>query len=240
MSKKTRHGKVFSGHTVPYGTFSDVDQEISYAYYHYGYRNDSMMPELPCPQYYLKEWVDPEEELSKKELASALNEVLDSITPREKKVLCLRFGIGLGQDYTLDQVAVLFDVSGSRIRQIEAKALRKLKHPDRAEPLRQYLFNEYLTSQEKKREIESAQARWAKARDHAHSQEKVKNELNLALDKKKRDLWQEIKPIIGDVDWVAHMKAEKPEMYRDLLNLTKTIWGKDTQTIWQMFTKETA
>ena len=69
-------------------------------------------------------------------------EVLDSLTPREAKVLRMRFGIEMNTDHTLEEVGKQFDVTRERIRQIEAKALRKLRHPTRSEKLRSYLDSE--------------------------------------------------------------------------------------------------
>ncbi len=68
-------------------------------------------------------------------LQKAVNDVLSSLTPREAKVLRMRFGIEMNTDHTLEEVGKQFDVTRERIRQIEAKALRKLRHPSRAEKL---------------------------------------------------------------------------------------------------------
>ena len=75
-------------------------------------------------------------------LRDATHEVLDSLTPREAKVLRMRFGIEMNTDHTLEEVGKQFDVTRERIRQIEAKALRKLRHPSRSERLRSFLENE--------------------------------------------------------------------------------------------------
>jgi RNA polymerase primary sigma factor len=66
-------------------------------------------------------------------------EVLEGLTPREAKVLRMRFGIDMNTDHTLEEVGKQFDVTRERIRQIEAKALRKLRHPSRSERLRTFL-----------------------------------------------------------------------------------------------------
>jgi RNA polymerase primary sigma factor len=76
------------------------------------------------------------------DLRDAMREVLEQLNPREAKVLRMRFGIEMNTDYTLEEVGRQFDVTRERIRQIEAKALRKLRHPSRAELLRAYLDNE--------------------------------------------------------------------------------------------------
>jgi RNA polymerase primary sigma factor len=72
-------------------------------------------------------------------LKNATNEVLEGLTAREAKVLRMRFGIDMNTDHTLEEVGKQFDVTRERIRQIEAKALRKLRHPSRSEQLRSFL-----------------------------------------------------------------------------------------------------
>ncbi len=72
-------------------------------------------------------------------LKSVTNEILSSLTPREAKVLRMRFGIDMNSDHTLEEVGKQFDVTRERIRQIEAKALRKLRHPSRSDVLRSFL-----------------------------------------------------------------------------------------------------
>lgn len=72
-------------------------------------------------------------------LKAATSEVLEGLTPREAKVLRMRFGIDMNTDHTLEEVGKQFDVTRERIRQIEAKALRKLRHPSRSETLRSFL-----------------------------------------------------------------------------------------------------
>jgi len=67
--------------------------------------------------------------------------VLASLTPREERVLRMRFGIGMNADHTLEEVGQQFGVTRERIRQIEAKAIRKLKHPNRSRQLRSFLDN---------------------------------------------------------------------------------------------------
>ena len=75
-------------------------------------------------------------------LRDVCKEILDSLTPREAKVLRMRFGIEMNTDHTLEEVGKQFDVTRERIRQIEAKALRKLRHPSRSEKLRSFLEGE--------------------------------------------------------------------------------------------------
>jgi len=75
---------------------------------------------------------DAEDAVFITELKGIVTEILSTLTPREERVLRKRFGIGLAKDYTLKEVGTDFGVNRERIRQIEAKALRKLKHPSRS------------------------------------------------------------------------------------------------------------
>ena len=122
------------GRTIPYGTLVGASTELKNAYYSNGYLHDEDMPELPCVPLE-GEWVDPSEELGKKDVVRLIEAVLEEVSLRERKVLCLRFGIGLTQEYTPDEIGLVFGVSGTRIRQIEINALRYMKHPLRAEKL---------------------------------------------------------------------------------------------------------
>jgi RNA polymerase primary sigma factor len=72
-------------------------------------------------------------------LREQLNEVLRTLTPREEQVLHLRFGLEDGRQRTLEEVGQQFNITRERIRQIEAKALRKLRHPSHSKKLRDYL-----------------------------------------------------------------------------------------------------
>jgi len=76
-------------------------------------------------------------------LRETTHSVLAQLTPREEaKVLRMRFGIDMNTDHTLEEVGKQFDVTRERIRQIEAKALRKLRHPSRSEQLRSFLMDD--------------------------------------------------------------------------------------------------
>ena len=75
-------------------------------------------------------------------LSEATRNVLSGLTAREAKVLSMRFGIDMNTDHTLEEVGKQFDVTRERIRQIEAKALRKLRHPSRSENLRSFIDND--------------------------------------------------------------------------------------------------
>ena len=157
------YGKVFKGHTIPYGTLAGASEELRQAYYCNGYKEDSMLPELPCPPLEYLEYVDPEEELFKKEMVTVVAGVLDTLSPRAIRVLRMRFGIGLDSDYTLEEVGRTLDVTKERIRQIEAKGLRHLKYPSRVDILKE-LIGCYETTAEKANEAKRAQARWKEAR----------------------------------------------------------------------------
>ena len=85
--------------------------------------------------------VAPMEAAMQSGLRAVVNEMLDGLTPREAKVLRMRFGIDMSTDHTLEEVGRQFDVTRERIRQIEAKAVRKLKHPSRSDKLRAYVEN---------------------------------------------------------------------------------------------------
>jgi RNA polymerase primary sigma factor len=81
----------------------------------------------------------PAEAASYTLLKEQLNDVLKTLTPREEEVLRLRFGLDDGRTRTLEEVGEKFQITRERIRQIEAKALRKLRHPSRSKKLRAYL-----------------------------------------------------------------------------------------------------
>lgn len=82
---------------------------------------------------------DAEDAVSTVEIKKVVSEVLSTLNPREEYVLRKRFGIGLAKDYTLEEVGQEFCVTRDRIRQIEAKALRKLKHSSKSEKLLSFL-----------------------------------------------------------------------------------------------------
>ena len=81
----------------------------------------------------------PPDQVDRKLMREALGEVLDELTPREREVLELRFGLSAGRSRTLSEVGEIFSLTRERIRQIETKALAKLRHPSRAGKLRDYL-----------------------------------------------------------------------------------------------------
>jgi RNA polymerase primary sigma factor len=81
----------------------------------------------------------PSESVIKLNLKEQCGRVLHTLTPREEKVLRMRFGVGDGSEHTLEEVGKKFAVTRERIRQIEAKALRKLRHPSRSRKLKSFI-----------------------------------------------------------------------------------------------------
>lgn len=261
------YGKTFKGHTVPYGTLVGASYELRQAYYTLGYLRDEDLPESPCPPIEYQECVSPEEELFKKEMVGVVGEVLGSLTPREAKVLFVRFGIGLPQDYTLEEVGVMFGVTRERVRQIESKALRKLRHPSRSDVLRE-LIGIFKTPAEKKAEAESILALFEKERARVEKQRKaIRAERNVSSALKRREYdqqrrqfqkqameqamervrsedqrlrakWDEIEPMVADADWVKHLQTAKPEMYQELKDIVKDIWGYNANKVWEMYAKK--
>jgi RNA polymerase primary sigma factor len=83
--------------------------------------------------------VSPFKTLENNEASSRIEEVLSSLTEREEKIIRMRFGIGIGTEHTLEEVGKFFNLTRERIRQIEIKALKKLRHPARSKMLREYV-----------------------------------------------------------------------------------------------------
>ena len=231
--KRRQHGSTYKGHTIPYGTMVGTSKELRETYYYFGYKEDSMLPELPCPPEEDEPYIDPEEELYKVELAEYMQEMLDGLTPREAKVLRMRFGIQLDCDYTLEEVGSRFDVTRERIRQIEARAMRKMKHPFRSEILRQFYADEYYkTTEQKKREAEARQKQWQEeieSRQRMHYREKT-------MPPEQKALWQELRPALKDAPWVNELRINKPDMYQELKDLVGDLWGMCAKDIWKKYT----
>lgn len=122
-----QYGRIRRGNKIPYGVLVGASDELRNAYYTYGYRRDTDLP--PLPEFDPREApLTPEAVRLMQELQVVVEQLLATLLPREAKVLCMRFGIGLREDYTLETIGDMFDVQRERIRQIEAKALRKLKY----------------------------------------------------------------------------------------------------------------
>jgi len=255
--KPRAHGAIVKGHTIPYGTLVGASAELHKAYYYHGYKEDWMMPEIPCPPYEHRECHDPEEEVFKKELVERVEEVLDTLTPRAKKVVCLRYGIGLTDDYTLEEIGTRFDVTRERIRQIEMKAVRDLKHPARSIKFREML-GQHLASDKragKELQAQAAQVQWAKERNAAEARRKsgIETRVNAKLKEKQRqqeleemykedlrlrEKWEDVKPMVSDAAWVQHLKETQPEMYQELRNVVTYIWGYNADKVWEMYAEK--
>ncbi len=193
-------GRVLNTHTIPYGTFDAADVEVRTAYYGYGYRRDEDMPPLPQTEPD-GEVVDPEEALIKKEEQAYIKDLLDGLTSREAKVLRMRFGIELNYDMSLEEVGRTFDVSKERIRQIEAKALRKLKHPNRRlwavinpEKFAQQLFQDQNRLRKRMYEIEMIHQGWMW----------MQRQLNKGIIPTKRE---------NVTFWIEHIEETDPILY---------------------------
>jgi RNA polymerase sigma factor (sigma-70 family) len=236
LAKANRpYGKINKGQSIPYGTLVGASKELRETYYYYGYKEDSMFPELPCPPEE-EQYIDPDYEIYKKELAEQVKDMLDSLTPREAKVLRMRYGIELDCDYTLEEVGKRFAVTRERIRQIEARAMRKMFNPFRNSVLRSVWMPEqyYETTEDKRREIESRQREWQDARERQqriHYREKT-------MPPEQKSLWGELKPALEDAAWVRGLKISKPDMYQELKDLVGDLWGMSAKDIWKKYTKE--
>ncbi|HBL24166.1 MAG TPA: RNA polymerase sigma factor RpoD, partial [Deltaproteobacteria bacterium] len=86
-----------------------------------------------------KNILTPQDSAIYDDLVTNLNSILSTLSPREERVVRMRFGLGERQDHTLEEVGQVFEVTRERIRQIEAKALKKLRHPMRAKLLRSFV-----------------------------------------------------------------------------------------------------
>ena len=235
-----RRGKVTKGHTIPYGVLANASQALISAYYAYGYKEDSMLPELPCPPMEVEECIDPIEEVAKRQMVDVVQEVLEGLTPRETKILYVRFGIGLTQDYTLEEVGLMFDVTKERIRQIEVKALRKVKHPQRSEKLRE-VIGWYQTTAQKEAERLAEWARLDKERLKRREQAEAKSAYLQAKKlaenklKKAKNNWDEIEPMLADAPWIAQLEKDHPDMHQELKYMVGDIWGEHAKQVWDMY-----
>ena len=133
-----RYGRVRRGNILPYGTLATADQKLRSTYYYHGVRDDNDWPELPVWEPDV-EIVDPMDVIHKQEIALIVAILFEDMAPREVKVLRMRFGIGLSQEYTLEEIAEMWGVTRERIRQIEKKALRKFKNPYRIPIMQQMI-----------------------------------------------------------------------------------------------------
>lgn len=203
-AKNSRYGRVERGDTIPYGTLADASPELRKAYYCAGYRNDDDMPPLPCPPLEEEPYLCPEEELFKKELVAAVNDALNTMGPRISKVLRMRFGFDGSHEMTLEEVGYAFRVSRERIRQIEAKALRQLKHPSRSDALRAVLFPR------SREDVIIEQRRYE--REHRELTAKLAEAANAQHERTKKfdaEVYKET-----DVSWLDYVKRVDPELHK--------------------------
>lgn len=212
-SSGPRRGRVCKGHEIPYGTFTDGDEDsvLRKTYYYYGCRKDEDLPELPVDE--LEDVVvDPFTELHRKEVAAVLNAMLDTLGPREAKILRLRYGLDMGSERTLDEVGSYYGVSKERVRQIEAKALRKMKHPQRSDILLEaWLTPE--TTEDKRKKFEAQQ----KANREVF--ERQRQEL-LARTQKVQEQRELRRAGYESPAWAEHLAWTNPDLYNRLQRLT--------------------
>jgi len=119
--------------------------------------------ELACEDYVVKLAVDPLEKIEYDQRQKAVSQALNTLTPREEFILRAHFGIGRANDNTFEEIGNIFGVTRERIRQLEVKALRKLKHPLRSKKLRPFAEDEGKTYREICRDLEAART---SAREH--------------------------------------------------------------------------
>ena len=143
MTTRVAEMKKYNNWGVDMGGLSMTDppryRKINYVLNDKGVRTDLLDVVETVPLEYVNgvayDGPDAEDDLVAKELKSAVAEALTTLTPREERVLRMRFGIDTNTDLTLEEVGVEFRVTGNRIREIEAKAIRKLRHLSRSKKL---------------------------------------------------------------------------------------------------------
>ena len=164
--------------------------------------------------------LEVDDSLFDEERKAKIMEVVDSLTPRERKVLILRFGLDGCKEHTLEEIGPMFEVGKERIRQIEAKALRKLKHPSRLD-----IFKDLLTPKS------TAEKAW-EAKQRIAEEEKAEEELKLRWEEAKKQQreaqakadkeFRERMALQGtDTTWMEHLKRTKPELHARLLEISK-------------------
>ena len=148
--------------------------------------NDSINPETMDD---LIERTTAEDILEESQFKKTMNDILDSLTPRESKILRLRFGIGFDEEQTLEQISSMFDCTKERIRQIEAKAFRKMRHPSRSDCLQgnHYTLWDQVNEPMPERDMEWGWELYDEERHHEkfkHWQERVNGALKLLKEAK--------------------------------------------------------
>jgi hypothetical protein len=205
-----RQGQQCKGHTIPYGTFSGANPELSHAYYYFGYRNDEDIPPLPCLPIDVEECFDPEEDMQKKEMVEVVRDLLDSLSPRESKVLRLRFGFDC-PEFTLEEIGNIFDLSRERIRQIESRGLRKFKKPERLGILLAHLHPE--STEEKYYAIER------RKKERERNMKEAKKIIQKVA--QKNNFKKNLKEMAQDTAWVNYLKDADPTMYAKFKKLVE-------------------
>ena len=208
--KNARYGRVREGDRIPYGTLVGASPELRKVFYTYGCPHDEDLPELPVGSVYDNEEPppDPDEVVARNEMRMLVKVMLDTLTPREAKILRMRYGIETESDLTLEEVGKRFDVTRERIRQIEAKALRKLKHPQRKDVLAQFIWPDSIkTTADKPREQEKIIKRITAQDVEIQAQVFVKRST-------RRELQQ---PRPHDMSWTEYIKQNAPDVYENLV-----------------------
>jgi RNA polymerase sigma factor (sigma-70 family) len=166
------------------------------------------------------EMLEVDDSLFDEERKSKVMEVVDTLTPRERKVLVLRFGLDGCKEHTLEEIGPMFDVGKERIRQIEAKALRKLKHPSRLD-----IFRDLLTpksSAEKAWEAKQRVAEEEKANEeHKLRWQEARQRQREAEAKADKEFRERMAVRGTDTTWMEHLKRTKPELHARLLEISK-------------------
>lgn len=213
MASNIRRGKY-----IPHGTFSDADRELRTVYYSYGYRRDEDLPELPVMEPD-EDVHDPEEEYARKELYEKFLEMLDGMTPRESLILKLRFGFGCS-DHSLDELGKMFGVTRERIRQIEAKAIRKFKHPSRRDELTQHFDPE--SSVEKAERLRLYAIEQEKlARETMRHERQRREQASLRRQAKKIQAYKVF--VRRPEPWITHLKETEPDLYQKLQDIAQKL-----------------
>ncbi len=162
--------------------------------------------------------VRPEKEIMRKDLGVSVNRTLSRLTPREEKILRLRFGIGESRDHTLEEVGVDFELTRERIRQIEAKALRKLRHPANAGSLRPY-YEDELEGQGKRRYVPLGETKEGKEAERQELGDYITRRLT-ELDKPRRWLADQMGVSETTIShYVSGKSGPRPETREQLLSV---------------------
>lgn len=114
---------------------------------------------------------DINKNIDETETHNVVEDIIDSLTPREAKILRLRYGIDVDKEYKFEEIASMFGVTRERIRQIEAKALRKMRHPARSDALRNLIYEGSILTSEDKKKMKERLEKLQKEQDEADEDE---------------------------------------------------------------------